>query len=73
MVTKNKLGQGEIVPPQAPHLSGKNAEGLYVKNLEQATKLDYLGSELVPRSTHTVCRQLRITHTYVHTYMYTIG
>lgn len=57
MVSKNKLDQGEIASPQTQHLSRKNAEVLYVKSLEQATKLDYLGTELVPRSTLS-CRWL---------------
>jgi hypothetical protein len=51
MVNKNKLELGEIMQPQTPHLSSKNAEVLYVKSLEQATKLNYLGTEHVPRST----------------------
>ena len=51
MVSKNKLEKGEIGRPQTPNLSRKNAEVLYVKSLEQATKLDYLWRELVPRST----------------------
>ena len=51
MVSKNKLEKGEIGRPHTPHLSRKNAEVLYVKSLEQATKLDYLWRELVPRST----------------------